>query len=165
MVNPSSGDIGTAASELLKELQQVQTALQDADSQPVIEGTGNTFQDTLQAHQAPTHAPQSPHLKPLSLKPTTGNVLLHAQQISSTQVGATAKAQRSQVSNMIESLVKGQDKMSQLMKVALSGRKFSHQELLAMQAVVYQFSQEVELTSKVVEKATSGVKQTMNTQV
>ena len=38
-------------------------------------------------------------------------------------------------------------------------------ELLAVQAGVYKFSQELELTSKVVEKATSGVKQTLQTQV
>jgi hypothetical protein len=51
------------------------------------------------------------------------------------------------------------------MKMALSGRQFTPPELLAMQAGVYRFSQELELTSKVIEKATSGIKQTMNTQV
>jgi len=34
-----------------------------------------------------------------------------------------------------------------------------------MQAGVYRFTQELELTSKVVEKATATIKQTMNTQV
>ena len=48
---------------------------------------------------------------------------------------------------------------------ALSGDKLSSQELLAMQAKIYRFTQEMEITSKVVEKSTSGLKQTMNTQV
>ena len=59
----------------------------------------------------------------------------------------------------------GQDKMAGLMKLAMSGKKFNSTELLALQAGVYRFSQELEITSKVVEKATSGIKQTMNTQV
>ena len=46
----------------------------------------------------------------------------------------------------------------------LVGKEFAV-ELLAIQAGVYKFSQELELTSKVVEKATSGVKQTLQTQV
>ena len=66
---------------------------------------------------------------------------------------------------MIEGLVSGQDKMTQIMEMAMSGKQMGPQELLAMQAGVYRFSQELELTSKVVEKATSGIKQTMNTQV
>ena len=49
--------------------------------------------------------------------------------------------------------------------MATSGKTFSNQQLLAVQASVYKFSQELEMTSKVVEKATSGVKQTMQTQV
>ena len=78
---------------------------------------------------------------------------------------ATAKAERSRVADLLENLVNGQDKMTNIMNLALSGRQFSPPELIAMQAGVYRFSQELELTSKVVEKATSGVKQTMNTQV
>ena len=66
---------------------------------------------------------------------------------------------------IIEQLAGGQDKMSNIMNLALSGKKFSSSELLAMQAGIYRFSQELEITSKGVEKATSGIKQTMNTQV
>ncbi len=62
-------------------------------------------------------------------------------------------------------VVTGQDQLEGIMKLALSGRKFSSSELLALQAGVYRFTQELELTSKVVEKTTSAVKQTMNTQV
>ena len=55
--------------------------------------------------------------------------------------------------------------MSKIIKLATSGRTFNPTELLAIQAGVYKFSQELELTSKVVEKATDGVKQTLQTQV
>ena len=55
--------------------------------------------------------------------------------------------------------------MGKIIKLATSGRSFTPTELLAVQAGVYKFSQELELTSKVVEKATDGVKQTLQTQV
>jgi hypothetical protein len=55
--------------------------------------------------------------------------------------------------------------MEDLMKVAMSGQKLSNQEMLGIQAGVYMFSQQMELTSKVIEKATSGIKQTLNTQL
>ncbi len=59
----------------------------------------------------------------------------------------------------------GQNQVDKVINLALSGKTFSPQELLVMQATVYKFTQELELTSKVIEQVTSGIKTTMNTQV
>jgi len=75
------------------------------------------------------------------------------------------KTRDTQLTKVLNSVVSGQDKMSKIIKLATSGRSFTPTELLAVQAGVYKFSQELELTSKVVEKATDGVKQTLQTQV
>ena len=75
------------------------------------------------------------------------------------------KTRDTQLTKVLNSVVSGQDKMSKIIKLATSGRAFNPTELLAIQAGVYTFSQELELTSKVVEKATDGVKQTLQTQV
>ena len=75
------------------------------------------------------------------------------------------KTRDTQLTKVLNSVVSGQDKMSKIIKLATSGRTFNPTELLAIQAGVYKFSQELELTSKVVEKATDGVKQTLQTQV
>ena len=75
------------------------------------------------------------------------------------------KTRDTQLTKVLSSVVSGQDKMSKIIKLATSGRAFNPTELLAIQAGVYKFSQELELTSKVVEKATDGVKQTLQTQV
>ena len=61
--------------------------------------------------------------------------------------------------------MQGQNKLEEIINLSLSGRNFSSSELLALQAGVYRFTQELELTSKVVEKGTATIKQTMNTQV
>ncbi|OGQ92200.1 MAG: hypothetical protein A2289_02530 [Deltaproteobacteria bacterium RIFOXYA12_FULL_58_15] len=95
-------------------------------------------------------------------------VLLQARvnaNLPTTKVGEADKTQQTRLTKMLDGLLGGQDRMTKIMDMALSGKQFSAQELIAMQAGVYRFSQEVELTSKVVEKATSGIKQTMNTQV
>ena len=75
------------------------------------------------------------------------------------------KTRDTQLTKVLSSVMSGQDKMSKIIKLATSGRSFNPTELLAIQAGVYKFSQELELTSKVVEKATDGVKQTLQTQV
>ena len=75
------------------------------------------------------------------------------------------KTRDAQLTKVLSSVVSGQGKMDKIIKLATSGRTFNPTELLAIQAGVYKFSQELELTSKVVEKATDGVKQTLQTQV
>lgn len=58
-----------------------------------------------------------------------------------------------------------QNRMEQLLKVAESGKSFSPAELLSLQTHVYRASQELDLAGKVVEKATGGIKQVLQTQV
>ena len=55
--------------------------------------------------------------------------------------------------------------MEQILKVAESGKSFSPAELLSLQTHVYRASQELDLAGKVVEKATGGIKQVLQTQV
>jgi hypothetical protein len=66
---------------------------------------------------------------------------------------------------MMGDIEKGQGVMDRLISEGLSGRNFQNSELLALQAGMYKYTQELELTGKVVEKATSGLKDTLKTQV
>jgi hypothetical protein len=71
----------------------------------------------------------------------------------------------SAISGLFANIEKGQVTMDKLINGGLSGKNFSNSELLSLQAGMYKYSQELELTSKVVEKATSGLKDTLKTQV
>jgi len=51
--------------------------------------------------------------------------------------------------------------MDKLISSSLSGKSFSNSELISLQAGMYKYSQELDLCSKVVEKATSGLKDTL----
>jgi exonuclease VII small subunit len=69
------------------------------------------------------------------------------------------------MSQVVSSLEKGQLNLEKLISQGASGKQFSNSELLSLQASMYKYTQELDLTSKVVEKATSGLKDTLKTQV
>ncbi len=71
----------------------------------------------------------------------------------------------SMMGKMLGDLEKGQGVMDKLINQAASGKQFTNAELLGLQAGMYKYTQELELTGKVVEKATSGLKDTLKTQV
>src|SRR5262245_39748383 len=81
-----------------------------------------------------------------------------------TQKSGVNEANNS-INGLFSNIEKGQVQMDKLINGGLSGKNFSNSELLALQAGMYKYSQELELTSKVVEKATSGLKDTLKTQV
>jgi hypothetical protein len=66
---------------------------------------------------------------------------------------------------LIDDVSRAQSRMDQVLKLAESGRSFSPAELLSLQAQTYRASQEIDLAGKVVEKATGGLKQVLQTQV
>jgi hypothetical protein len=82
-------------------------------------------------------------------------------------VAAKAEVSKSTtaLTRMISDMEKGQGTLDKLISGGLSGKEFSSTELLALQAGMYKYTQELELTGKVVEKATSGLKDTLKTQV
>ncbi|MDC0709666.1 type III secretion apparatus protein [Stigmatella sp. ncwal1] len=81
------------------------------------------------------------------------------------QASALVVARVPQAEQMLDRVGHAQRELDHLLAQAESGRSFSPRELLAFQARVYRASQEVDLAGKGVEKATSGVKQILQTQV
>ena len=180
--NPTGGGIGQAAGELLKEMQKAQADLQtEAKNKP---GASQGFAQAMEAKQQEamgsqqqqaqqqTQSSQQSGVRTQASRVQTDNAVHETKRdeqirnrLETTRVGSTERTEESKLTSMLQNLLSGQDKMTKIMNVALSGRQFSPSELLAMQAGVYRFTQELDLTSKVVEKATGGIKQTLNTQV
>lgn len=69
------------------------------------------------------------------------------------------------VSRVVSDLEQGQSRLDTLISAGMSGKSFSNGELLSLQASMYKYTLELDLTSKVVEKATSGLKDVVKTQV
>jgi len=84
------------------------------------------------------------------------------------QVEGVAKPERATlnlVSHVVSELEQGQLRLDKLIGAGMSGKEFSNGELLSLQASMYKYTLELDLTSKVVEKATSGLKDVVKTQV
>ncbi len=79
--------------------------------------------------------------------------------------GGVEGAKAATAAKVLDQVTAAQKRMDHVLKLAESGKAFSPAELLTLQAHVYRASQELDLAGKVVEKATGGVKQVLQTQV
>jgi len=171
MTDPVSGGIGKASQQMMQELQK-----QMEQNQGVAKNGGaGQFNDMMaQGVQNPQQI--NPAMDPSKVNETqkAADVLRTAQSqqvqgidksIDVKTVEGVKETKGGGLKAVLNQVVSGQNKLDEIIKMATSGKVYGNQELLAVQAAVYKFSQELELTSKVVEKATSGVKQTMQTQV
>jgi flagellar hook-basal body complex protein FliE len=86
-----------------------------------------------------------------------------------SRVGGVAKAapaspvDAKHLARAVEQVQSAQAQLDHVLQLAQSGKSFTPAELLAIQARVYSASQQLDLAGKVVEKATSGVKQVLQT--
>lgn len=134
-----------------------------------ISGTGSSqkvgegFGKVMKAQTAPTGRTEN---APLPVK----NEATSAQQArpGKCRVEGATKAEPSKqvtATKVLDQVNQAQNRMEQILKMAESGKSFSPAELLSLQTHVYRASQELDLAGKVVEKATGGVKQVLQTQV
>ena len=80
-------------------------------------------------------------------------------------VSKTEKPGMNLVTHVVHELEAGHVRLEKLIQASASGKQFSNAELLSLQASMYQYTQQLDLTSKVVEKATTGLKDVVKTQV
>ena len=91
-----------------------------------------------------------------------------AKATAAPPVQKTAPAEKtthSTSTQILDRVSAAQHRMDEILHLAESGKSFSPAELLSLQAHVFQASQELDLAGKVVEKATGGIKQVLQTQV
>jgi hypothetical protein len=81
------------------------------------------------------------------------------------RVDSVRSARAQQAVEVLDRVGEAQQRLDRLLDLAQSGKTFTPAELIAVQAHVYRASQELDLAGKVVEKATGGVKQVLQTQV
>jgi len=64
----------------------------------------------------------------------------------------------------VQSIVRGERLVNGVISAARHGATFSNEQLIAIQAGVYKYTQELELASKLVDKATGAIRQTLQSQ-
>lgn len=80
-------------------------------------------------------------------------------------VGKLEQLETQKAAQWMDRVHAAQARLDHVFQLAQSGRNFTPLQLLALQAQVSGASQQLELATRVVEKATSGVKQVLQTQV
>lgn len=163
MSDPISGGASKVAEQMLKE---VQTAMDQADvaQQQAPETQFNQVMEAQRVNevQPGAQAQNSTDVIRGAMDSSRGN---NFPVVPPEQRAIDTSRLTNGLKRIVEDVMQGQNKFGKVLDLAMSGREFSHTELLALQAGVYRFSQELELTSKVIEKGTSAIKQTLNTQV
>jgi hypothetical protein len=66
---------------------------------------------------------------------------------------------------LLTRMLEDEHKVDVGLRAAMSGQKLDAQQLLVLQAQVIQYSQELEVVSRLVDKGAAAIKQTMQTQV
>lgn len=157
------------ASDLMQQVQQLQQSMQDQQSQGAGEAQSQ-FSQMVNKPEATQQAGKVDELRGVDVVAEVQSAEMNRintvkQALQANKVDGIKAPGQDGLSKLLGGVMDGQGKLDKIIKLATSGRQFNPTELLAIQAGVYKFSQELELTSKVVEKATSGVKQTLQTQV
>ncbi len=134
-----------------------------------ISGTGSSqkigegFGKVMKAQTAPTGRTEN---APTPVKSEASSV--QQAKPGKCKVEGTTRTEPSKqvtATKVLDQVNQAQNRMEQILKMAESGKSFSPAELLSLQTHVYRASQELDLAGKVVEKATGGVKQVLQTQV
>ncbi len=126
------------------------------------------FSQVMKDQGAPQGAPSAAGEAKAAAQPAQSVQSAQTAQAGTQRVGGpqpVADSREATAARVIDQVSRAQDRMEAILKVAESGKSFSPAELLSLQTHVYRASQELDLAGKVVEKATGGVKQVLQTQV
>jgi hypothetical protein len=128
--------------------------------QKLGEGFGKVMKgQTLRLENAPMKVQDAPRTEAKSVqKAEAGKCRVEGAK-------STEPTQQVTAAKVLDQVNAAQNRMEQILHMAESGKSFSPAELLSLQTHVYRASQELDLAGKVVEKATGGVKQVLQTQV
>jgi len=87
---------------------------------------------------------------------------IHAPGTVLPAAGKAAKTTEGKFVQLLAEIEKGEQMLDRTIRSAMKGRDFSAQELIALQAGVYQYTQRLEIFSKLVDRVTSAVRQVLN---
>jgi DNA-binding transcriptional regulator YdaS (Cro superfamily) len=163
MVDPIVSGAGKASTELFKEAgKQMQNAseqvskfeeLRNKMEAQEMSGTNKAGQNNLQIEQTDKakEAQATQQLNPVEHAQKTGEIPKVTDMSSLQQV--------------VDRIKDGQSRLNNLIKESTSGKTYSPQEMIGLQAEISAITTDIQLCSKVVEQGVAGVKQMLQMQV
>ena len=144
-MDPISGKVASQMAEQANQVGEQQGASKAGDS-----NQKGSFQDVLSNVQEADKAGGAGEVDGVQ----------KAEQVEQAEGPAATRLE-----DFLDGLRTDETKLDKMMDKSLSGADMSQQELLEMQSLLYAYSQKVDMASKAVSNAASGMKQIMNTQV
>lgn len=128
---------------------------------------GEKFSSALKGQAGGHVAQPQGEMAPLRVQTARAQARTRAEPGQSRSGGTqqTQPVKALEPAKMIDHVAAAQKRMDAVLELAQSGKSFTPAELLSLQTQMYRASQELDLAGKVVEKATGGVKQILQTQV
>lgn len=162
-----------AAEIVLKAVEQqvINKAAEKTNLDAAQMGGGQSFQDIMKnVGDGGQQMAEILGMGPGNLSTTGQMEVISAQgvdfQPTSQVVGVGENQPSEMMNNFLNQVNDGQQKMDNIVNhIMYSGQRFSQQELIVLQAQVYQFAQMTELTVKVADQGVSAVRTVLNTQV
>ncbi len=150
-----------------------------AGATPALETGRQQFGKVLQGVQGAGSGPRIPVATEGPPRPASAEVVQGTSRAQTVErafagrvevtpgarVDSVQAAQAQQTARMLDRVSQAQKRLDRILALAESGRTFTPTELLALQAHVYAASQQHDLAGKDDEKATSGDKQVLQTQI
>lgn len=158
MVDPVSSD---AASKIAQN-QSASGADPGADAPDGAASDGPSFQEVLEGEQSVDEPAGAGGVEKTESAGAIDPVEM--EEIEATE-SAGVDERRVKFRKFMEKISEQHDEIDAMIDRSIEGEQLDQKELLEMQALIYSYSQRVELTSKVVEKGTGGLKQMMQMQV
>ena len=126
---------------------------------------GEKFANTLKAQTGTQPRGELAPLKAQAQRPDARTSAHAGKTLVTSAAQRTQQMKALEPAKMIDHVSAAQKRMDAVLELAQSGKSFTPAELLSLQTQMYRASQELDLAGKVVEKATGGVKQILQTQV
>lgn len=131
---------------------------------------GKNFSDIMKKIDSGTEFADQLGMRDTRIDPSGNMKVLEGDGVSFEPTEGVSEVTKPEASekilDMLGDVNQGQMQMNSLVDhVLYSGKKFSNQELLVVQAHVFHFAQMTELTVKVAEQGVSSIKSVLNTQV
>ena len=173
MTHNDRGVLGTVVSDLLKDMKAPLEPVAQPLGKPLGQSSGSFLQTMEQAAKQGALEQQAHKAGLAKFSEIVVAAQAQAQKKTEynrqaslkTTVGSTGRREDSALMGMMRRLMHGQDEMERIMNEALSGKQYDMSDVMAMQAKIYYYTQELDLSAKVVDKGSSGIKQTLSTQV
>lgn len=147
MTDPVSGEM---ASQAAREISEGTEAVEEvSESDPASD-----FSEMLQSRQEDGPGVEATEGADETMEVDGAEEVDRVQEVSETELD-----------DFVQQILHEESNIQQMMEESMNGGEMGQEEMLQMQAVIYSYSQRVDLTTKVVESATGGIEQVMNTQV